>query len=231
MPRSRDRIGDSRDATRLPASRIPTPPHRRLRIGEIELELREIADVPDHVEVDVDDVLVAGQHQPDCAPRRVPEPISTVCSRVTTSMSWVTNGHGAKFSPADRCNHPGIRRRSARPTALQDHRRTEAITIALPQQPEDRESALAESAAGASGPLPPPPPPVFRHQDLELFLALAHTRRFGDLRLAPTPSPRPAPRLPLSPPFPFHGPRPPCPESSPDPPPFLPPPHGPPLLL
>ena len=32
-------------------------------------------------------------------PRTVPEPISSVFSRVTDTISWVTIGQGAKFSP------------------------------------------------------------------------------------------------------------------------------------
>ena len=44
--------------------------------------LRRIGDVPDHLEVDVDDVLVAGQHQPGIAARLPrPTPISSVRSR------------------------------------------------------------------------------------------------------------------------------------------------------
>ena len=65
MPRSRLRIGDSSE--RETTSRIADSDDRldgRGRVGEVEQELGGVAHVPDHLEGDVDDVLVAGQHQP-----------------------------------------------------------------------------------------------------------------------------------------------------------------------
>ena len=64
MPRSRERIGDSseRDTTSRIAE-LGDGLDGGGRVGEVEEEFRRVADVPHHLEGDVDDVLVAGQHQ------------------------------------------------------------------------------------------------------------------------------------------------------------------------
>ena len=65
MPRSRLRIGESCGARHHLAHRqLGDGLDGRGRVREVEEELRRVADVPDHLEGDVDDVLVAGQHQP-----------------------------------------------------------------------------------------------------------------------------------------------------------------------
>jgi hypothetical protein len=68
------------------------------RLAQVEQEFRRIVDVPDHLEIDVDDVLVARSASAPHRPRG-PTPISSICSRVTGITSAVTSGHGAKFRP------------------------------------------------------------------------------------------------------------------------------------
>jgi hypothetical protein len=100
MPRSRDRIGDSseRDTT----SRIADSDTAWMVERGSERLKRNCAGSRTFqidLEVDVDDVLVAGQHQAGAGAADRAEPISSTFSRVTWMMSRVTIGQGAKLRP------------------------------------------------------------------------------------------------------------------------------------
>src|SRR5690606_2631455 len=145
----------------------------RLRIGEVEEELGGIAHVPDHLEADVDDVLVAGQHQP----------VAGAAHCAGANLARVLAGHGDDVASHDR---PGREVQARLPDAvaaaftegqldrlllgthrIEGHHEPQAHGHQR-DQPDAARTKIAAAAARAAAPAAAPA--AATHKDLQLLL-------------------------------------------------------------